>query len=69
MLLFAQVGLRLDEVCLELSPGLFRLQVGAPDSALFLEIPCLCVQAVGNVDELSLCDGIACRGCVINTLV
>ena len=69
LLSFAQVNLRFDEVCLELIRGLFRILLDAPGTVVFSELPRLRNKAVGNSDELSLCDGLSHRSCTINTLV
>ena len=69
LLTFPQVGLRFDEIFLEFSPGLFLLRLGSPGSTVFLELPRLCNDAVGDADNFSLYDGLARRGRIINTLI
>ena len=39
LLMFLQVGLRFDEMCLERCPGLFLLRLGFPGSSVFLKFP------------------------------
>ena len=69
LLLFPQVGLRLDEVRLERCPGIFLLRLGPPGPSVFLKISCFCDEAVCNAYDLSLCYGLTRRGHIINTLV
>ena len=69
LLTFPQVVLRFDEMCLEQCSGLFLLQIGSPGSTVFLEFSRFRDEAVGDVDDLPLCDGLARRGRVINALV
>ena len=69
MLPSLQVGLSLDEVHLEQRPGLFLLQLGAPGPAVFLKLPHFRNEAVGDADNLSLCDGLARRGRLVNALI
>ena len=64
-----QVSLRLDEVRLEQCSGLFLLQLGAPGPEVFLKLPCFRNEVVGDTDDFSLCDGLACRGRVVSALV
>ena len=69
LLTFLQVSLRLDEVRLEQSPGIFLLRLGAPGPAVFLKLPCFRDEAVDDADNLSLYDGLARRGCIVKALV
>ena len=66
---FLQVGLRFDEVFLERCPVLFRLRLGFPGSAVFLEFPHFSNEAVGGADDLPYCDWFARCGCIIHTIV
>ena len=68
-LLFAQVCLRLDEMCLVFSPGLFRLQFFLPISAVLLKLSCIRDDAVCYANDLSLRDGIARSSWVVYALV
>ena len=45
------------------------LQLGVPGPAVFLEFPSFRDEAVGNADDVSLCDGLTCRCRVVKTLV
>ena len=56
-------------MCLELSLGLFRIRLGAPGPAFFLELSRLHDEAVGDADNLSFCDRLARCGCVIHALI
>ena len=47
--MFLQVGLRLDEVCMERCPGLLLLRLGAPGPAVFLKFPRLRDKAIFNM--------------------
>ena len=69
LLAFLQVGLHFDEMCLEFSPGIFLLQLGSPGLAVFLELPRFRGKAVGDEDDLPLCDGLTRHGCVIDALI
>ena len=69
LLTFLQVGMRLNEVHLERRSGLFLIQLGEPGPEVFLKFPHLWDKAVGNADNLSLCDGLTRRGRVVNVLV
>ena len=69
LLLFTQVWLRLDEMWLEFSPGLFRIQIGAPGSAVLSKLACLHNKAICNAHDLSFHDGIDRRGCIVYALV
>ena len=53
----------------ERCPGLFLLWLGSPGLAVVLELPCFRDKAVGDVDDLNLCDRLACRGHVIEALI
>ena len=59
LLLFAQVGLRFNEVGLELSPGIFRIRLGAPGPTVFLTLTCLREEAICDTYDLSRCDGLS----------
>ena len=54
---------------LEQHPGIFLLQLGAPGSSVFLKFPRFYDKAIGDADNLSLCDGLSRHGCVVNALV
>ena len=54
---------------LEFVPGLFRILLGAPGLEVFLELPRLRDEAVGNVENLTFSGRFARRGCIVNTLV
>ena len=68
LLLFLQVDLHFDEVCLERSPGPFLLQLGFPGLVVFLELPRFRKEAAGNADDFSFHDGFDGRGCLVNAL-
>ena len=67
--MFAQVFLSLDEVCLEIHPGLVVFQFGTPGYAVFLEQPCFCNEAVRNSENLSFGDCITCCCRIVDALV
>ena len=69
LLAFAQVYLRLDEVCLEINPVFVVLLLGTPGSAVFLELPCFYNKAVGNLDKMYFSDELAHCCSVVNTLI
>ena len=69
LLSFLQVSLRFVGVCLEFGTGLLRLRLGLPGSSLFLELPRLRDDTVGNVDNLTFSDWFTRRGCVVNVVV
>ena len=69
LMVFSQVGLRFDKMCLEFSPGLFLLQLGLPGLAVFLEFLHFRNKAVGNSDDLPFCYRISRRGRIIDALV
>ena len=69
LIIFLQVGLRFDEMCLQFSLGLFLLQIGLLVSEAFLKFPCFRDKDLGNADDFNLCDGISCRGHLIDTLI
>ena len=64
-----QVCLCLNEMYLEFSPGIFRLQLGAPGPAVFLKLAGLCNEDLCHAYDLSFCDGISRRGCIIYACV
>ena len=66
---FLQFGLRFDEMCLERCPGLLLLRLGFSSSEVFLQLPFLRDEVVGDADDMPLCDGLARRGCVIDALI
>ena len=68
-MLFPQVSLRFDEVCLKLSPGLFQIRLGSPGLAVFLELPRFCDKAIGDADDLPFRDWLVRCGCIVHTLI
>ena len=69
LLSFMKVCLHLYEICLQFSPCIFRILVGAPGLTVLLKLACLRNQAVWDVYYLSFCDGITRLGCIIHALV
>ena len=54
---------------MEFTSGLFLLRIGSLGSSVFLEFSRFRDEAVGNADNLPLCDVLARRGHIIDTLI